>query len=162
MSRSSSARIRTQNGATSLVQASCSRAARWGRGHEIRHITAPRQRGKQRGQVEPGGVGPHMHQPRPVVGTAALISQRLHRRLRLPPGRDGEPHRQQAVLVPQGKQSHRTQHTPSAAAMTALIALTQADTVLLWDPSGRTLIAANVIGTMPWTESATPTRGVSR
>jgi len=46
------------------------------------------------------------------------------------------------------------QHTvaPSPATMTALIALTQADTVLAWDPADRTLIAANLIGTMPWTE----------
>ena len=41
---------------------------------------------------------------------------------------------------------------PSAAAMTALIALTQADTVLAWDPADRTLIAANLVGRMPWTE----------
>jgi hypothetical protein len=41
---------------------------------------------------------------------------------------------------------------PSPAAMTALIALTQANTVLAWDPADRTLIAANVIGSMPWTE----------
>ncbi len=41
---------------------------------------------------------------------------------------------------------------PSTAAMTALIALTQADTVLAWDPANRTLIAANLVGRMPWTE----------
>ena len=40
--------------------------------------------------------------------------------------------------------------------MTALIALTQADTVMAWDPADRTLIAANVIGRMPWTEHARP------
>ncbi len=40
--------------------------------------------------------------------------------------------------------------------MTALIALTQAGTVLLWDPADRTLIAANLVGTMPWTERAQP------
>jgi hypothetical protein len=43
---------------------------------------------------------------------------------------------------------------PSPSSMTALVALTQADTVLLWDPLNRTLIAANVIGTMPWSEGA--------
>jgi hypothetical protein len=37
--------------------------------------------------------------------------------------------------------------------MAALIALTQADTVLPWDPANRTLVAANLVGTMPWTES---------
>ena len=34
----------------------------------------------------------------------------------------------------------------------ALTALTQADTVLVWDPADRTLIAANLVGTMSWTE----------
>ena len=45
---------------------------------------------------------------------------------------------------------------PSPAAMTALIALTQAGTVLAWDPADRTLIAANLVGTMPWTERPPP------
>jgi hypothetical protein len=40
---------------------------------------------------------------------------------------------------------------PSPASTLALVALSQADTVLLWDPDGRTLIAANVVGQMPWT-----------
>ncbi len=31
--------------------------------------------------------------------------------------------------------------------MTALLALAHADTILLWDPANRTLIAANVVGT---------------
>jgi hypothetical protein len=38
--------------------------------------------------------------------------------------------------------------------MTALVALAQADTVLVWDPADRTLIAADLRGTMPWTEGA--------
>jgi hypothetical protein len=41
---------------------------------------------------------------------------------------------------------------PAPEAMTALVALTQAETVLAWDPADRTLIAANLVGTMPWTE----------
>jgi hypothetical protein len=36
--------------------------------------------------------------------------------------------------------------------MTALVALARADTVLVWDPADRRLIAANLRGTMPWTE----------
>ncbi len=36
--------------------------------------------------------------------------------------------------------------------MSVLVALTQADTVLAWDPDNSTLIAANLVGTMPWTE----------
>ncbi|HEU5470650.1 MAG TPA: hypothetical protein VFV67_08350 [Actinophytocola sp.] len=41
------------------------------------------------------------------------------------------------------------QHTiaPSPAAMTALLALAQADTILLWDSVNRTLIGAKVVGT---------------
>jgi hypothetical protein len=41
---------------------------------------------------------------------------------------------------------------PSPPAMTALIALAQADSVLVWDPDNRTVIAANLRGTMRWTE----------
>jgi hypothetical protein len=41
---------------------------------------------------------------------------------------------------------------PSPAAVAALISLSQAPTVLLWDPADRTLIAANIVGRMPWTE----------
>jgi hypothetical protein len=39
----------------------------------------------------------------------------------------------------------------SAGSMAALVALSQADTVLAWDPTNRTLIAANLVGTMAWT-----------
>ena len=40
--------------------------------------------------------------------------------------------------------------------MTALLALTQAGTVLAGDPADRTPIAANRVGAMPWTECAQP------
>ena len=33
----------------------------------------------------------------------------------------------------------------------ALVALAQAGTVMAWDPDNRTLIAANIVGQMPWT-----------
>jgi hypothetical protein len=44
-------------------------------------------------------------------------------------------------------------HTMPAcpASMTAIVALAQADTVLARDPHNRTLIAANIVGWMPWT-----------
>jgi hypothetical protein len=35
--------------------------------------------------------------------------------------------------------------------MTALVALARADTVMAWDPQNRSLIVANIVGTMPWT-----------
>jgi hypothetical protein len=46
--------------------------------------------------------------------------------------------------------------TPSPAAMTALLSLIRADAVLAWDPDNRTLVAANLVGTMPWTERDEP------
>jgi hypothetical protein len=32
-----------------------------------------------------------------------------------------------------------------------VVALAEAGTVMVWDPPSRTLIAANVVGQMPWT-----------
>jgi hypothetical protein len=65
-------------------------------------------------------------------------------------GPDGDHGRFEVMIVTQDDQKHVI--APSPEAMTALIALTQSDTVLLWDPDGRTLIAANLVGKMPWTE----------
>jgi hypothetical protein len=65
-------------------------------------------------------------------------------------GPDGDHGRFEIQIVTEDDQRHVA--APSAAAMTALIALTQADTVLAWDPADRTLIAANLVGRMPWTE----------
>jgi hypothetical protein len=69
-------------------------------------------------------------------------------------GPDGDHGRFEIMFITDDDQPHVA--APSPAAMTALIALIRADTVLLWDPAGRTLIAANLIGTMPWTEPAQP------
>jgi hypothetical protein len=69
-------------------------------------------------------------------------------------GPDGDHGRFEIMIVTEDDQRHVV--APSPAAMTALIALTQADTVMAWDPADRTLIAANVIGRMPWTEHAQP------
>jgi hypothetical protein len=44
----------------------------------------------------------------------------------------------------------------SPATLTALAALAQADTTLAWDPVNRTLIVANIVGTMPWTQKHEP------
>jgi hypothetical protein len=70
-------------------------------------------------------------------------------------GPDGEHGRFEVMIVTEDDQQHVV--APSSAALTALIALTQADTVLAWDPADRTLIAANLVGKMPWTERP-PTR----
>ena len=67
-------------------------------------------------------------------------------------GPDGDDGRFEIQIVTEDDQRHVA--APSPAAMTALIALTQAGTVLAWDPADRTLIAANIVGTMPWTQHA--------
>lgn len=41
---------------------------------------------------------------------------------------------------------------PSANAATALLSIVRPGAVLVWDPADRTLIAANLVGKMPWTE----------
>lgn len=40
----------------------------------------------------------------------------------------------------------------SASSVTALAALARAEAVFAWDPTNRTLIVANIVGTMPWTQ----------
>ena len=60
-------------------------------------------------------------------------------------GGDGEDGRFEVMLVTADGQQHAV--APSPASMTALLALAKADAILLWDPSDRTLIAANIVGT---------------
>jgi hypothetical protein len=69
------------------------------------------------------------------------------------PGPDGDDGRFEVMFVTEDDQRHVA--APSAETVTALIALTQADTVLAWDPADRTLIIANIVGAMPWTERST-------
>jgi hypothetical protein len=65
---------------------------------------------------------------------------------------DDDPHGQFKVMVITDDDERHTMPA-SPAAMTALVALTRADTTLAWDPVHRTLIVANIVGTMPWTET---------
>jgi hypothetical protein len=60
-------------------------------------------------------------------------------------GPDGDDGRFEVMIVTADGQQHT--FTPSPASMTALLALAKADTILLWDPPARTLIAANIVGT---------------
>jgi hypothetical protein len=60
-------------------------------------------------------------------------------------GPDGDDGRFEVMLVTEDDQQHTI--APSPAAVTALLALARADTILLWDPADRTLIAANIVGT---------------
>jgi hypothetical protein len=65
-------------------------------------------------------------------------------------GPDGGDGRFELLLITEDDQRHLV--APSPASTIALVALSQADTVLLWDPDGQTLIAANLVGEMPWTK----------
>jgi hypothetical protein len=65
-------------------------------------------------------------------------------------GSDGTDGQFEVMIVTEDDQQHVV--APSPAALVALVALTQADTILAWDPTNRTLVAANLVGTMPWTE----------
>jgi hypothetical protein len=56
----------------------------------------------------------------------------------------------EVMIVTDDGEDHVLQTSP--ATMTALAALAQADTTLAWDPTNHTLIVANIIGTMPWTQ----------
>jgi hypothetical protein len=60
-------------------------------------------------------------------------------------GPDGTDGRFEIMIVTADGQQHTA--APSPAAMTALLALAKADTILLWDPADQTLIAANIVGT---------------
>jgi hypothetical protein len=60
-------------------------------------------------------------------------------------GHDGGDGRFEVMIVTADGQQHTI--SPSPASMTALLTLAKADTILLWDPTDRTLIAANIIGT---------------
>lgn len=65
-------------------------------------------------------------------------------------GQDGEDGHFKLMIVTDDDQQHFV--APGPAAVTALVSLTQAPTILLWDPNDRTLIAANIVGRMPWTD----------
>src|SRR6266567_8092089 len=65
-------------------------------------------------------------------------------------GADGDDGDFELMIVTSDDRQHVV--APSPAAMIALVALAQADTVLVWDPADRRLIAANLRGTMAWTK----------
>jgi hypothetical protein len=60
-------------------------------------------------------------------------------------GPEGDDGRFEVMIVTADGEQHT--FSPSAASLTALLALAKSDTILLWDPTVRTLIAANVVGT---------------
>ena len=46
----------------------------------------------------------------------------------------------------------RYEMTASPSSMTAMVGLAQANAVFAWDPTNRAVIAANIVGTMAWTQ----------
>jgi hypothetical protein len=60
------------------------------------------------------------------------------------PGAAGEDGHFELLLVTSDDERHVV--APSPTAVTALVALSQADTVLLWDPGDATLIVGNIVG----------------
>jgi hypothetical protein len=69
-------------------------------------------------------------------------------------GEDGEDGRFELMIITSDEEHHVL--APSPAAMSAIVALAESDTVLVWDPANRTLIAANLRGSMPWTKDLQP------
>jgi hypothetical protein len=67
------------------------------------------------------------------------------------PDPDGGDGRFELMIVTEDDQHYTVPTSP--ASVSAVVALSQAETVLVWDPTNRTLIAANIVGTMPWTAS---------
>ena len=65
------------------------------------------------------------------------------------PDTNGGDGRFDIMIVTEDDQRHML--PDSAASITAVVALAQAGTVMMWDPPNRVLIAANVVGQMPWT-----------
>ena len=55
----------------------------------------------------------------------------------------------EVLLVTEDEQRYVMRASPES--MTALVALAKADTVMAWDPLNKSLIIANIVGTMPWT-----------
>lgn len=65
------------------------------------------------------------------------------------PSADGGDGQFQLMIVTEDEEHHTVDASP--ASVSAIVALSQAETVLAWDPVNKTLIAANIVGTMPWT-----------
>jgi tartrate dehydratase beta subunit/fumarate hydratase class I family protein len=66
------------------------------------------------------------------------------------PGTAGRQEQFEIQIITDDDQRHVV--PASAAAATAVVALARAGTVMAWDPEGGgTLIAANIVGRMPWT-----------
>jgi hypothetical protein len=65
------------------------------------------------------------------------------------PGASAEDGRFEVLIITEDDEHHVAPASP--ASMTAITTLAKAEAVLAWDPVNHTLIAANIVGTMPWT-----------
>jgi hypothetical protein len=61
------------------------------------------------------------------------------------PDPDGGDGRFELMIVTEDDERHAVSASP--ASVSAIVALSRADTVLAWDPVNRTLIVANILGT---------------
>lgn len=75
-------------------------------------------------------------------------------------GADGGDGSFEVMIVTADDQQHAVAVSP--AALTALLAMAQANAILLWDPAARTLIAANIVGTWIAPAGLTPVAVTSR
>jgi len=65
------------------------------------------------------------------------------------PGTAGRQEQFEILIITEDEQRHEL--PASAASVTAVVELARAGTVMAWDPENGTLIAANIVGQMPWT-----------
>jgi hypothetical protein len=68
------------------------------------------------------------------------------------PSPDGGDGKFEVMLVTDDDQRHILRASPASIA--AVLGPAKLDAVLAWDPAGPTLIAANLVGEMPWTKQA--------
>ena len=90
----------------------------------------------------------HSAQDEPVPGASdATRPVKVLNANWVPSETDGEDGQFQLLVVTDDDERHVL--TPSPATVAAVVALATADTLLLWDPEGPALIAANIVGRMP-------------
>ncbi len=87
-----------------------------------------------------------------MAGASEQTSRVKHLNANWRPDADGGDGRFELQIVSEDDRQFSTPATPTA--VSAIVALARADTVLAWDPTDSTLIVANIVGQMPWTVTA--------
>lgn len=80
-----------------------------------------------------------------MPGASAQTSQVTVMNVNWSAGPDGGDGTFEVMIITADDQQHAVRLSP--AALTPLLAMAQSEAILLWDPEGRTLIAANIVGT---------------